>query len=429
MSGEQQLFKRGRIWWARIPSPNGGRKLRVSTGCTDKKAAELKARDLERRAVDPTYRAANETRLAAAADRFLSECDDREISEETRAFYAEKCRHITRAFGLLEMFKHEAPLRLDDNTLRPNPRLVLIDAKAVGEYVEFRKSEGAHPHSIQKELITLRGILSLARHRDEYTRNPSEVMPRRFSAKYVPRTTFLEEVDASALLNELPPHRAAHVAFIIATGSRLSEAARAEREDVEFHRGQVRVRGTKTKRARRHVPITSLSAPYLYRAVADAPLNGRMFKPWDKGAMHRDLKAACLRAGIARWVDTATGQFVPSDVPRAKIRKLYPGARVVGSVSPNDLRRTFATWLIQRGVDTYLVSKVLGHVDTKMLERVYGQLDAPGAGRLIEARLAAPIPVLQLCAPAVSAGNDMAGAESSAQRDSAEEPQEEGQPQ
>jgi len=52
--GRQRMFiyKRGDIWWARVPNPNGGRRLRVSTHCTDKKAAELAARDLERRAVD-----------------------------------------------------------------------------------------------------------------------------------------------------------------------------------------------------------------------------------------------------------------------------------------------------------------------------------------------------------------------------------------
>lgn len=404
------LFKRGDIWWTRVPNPEGGRKLRVSTGCTDKKAAEAKARDIERRAVDPTYRAANETRLSVAADRFLAECNDRDLAQATRDMYGEKARHLTRGFAIVFADRGVA-----------DPFIHWIDPRAVAAYVELRKSEGAHPHSIQKELVTLRGVLSLARHREEYARNPDEVMPRHFSAKYEPRTDYLDEADAHRLLDALPSDRAAHVAFIIATGARLSEAQRAHREDVDIPHGVVHIRGTKTAKSRRKVPIVSLSAPYLYRAIADAPRTGPMFRDWPKPQMHRDLKAACLRAGIARWVDAKgepidtydpkPGQPGPKRMSVAAIRKSHPGAHVVGSVSANDLRRSFATWLLLRGVDTYLISKVLGHVDTKMLERVYGQMDAGDAGRLIEARLMAPIHVRQLCAPVVSTRADSRSAE------------------
>lgn len=416
------LYKRGGFWWTRVPNPAGGKRLRVSTGCTDRKAAEAKARDLERQAVDPTYRAANETRMSVACERFLAECDDRDLADATRSFYEEKTRHLTRGFALVF-----------EKTRVGDPPLAWIDARAVGEYVELRKSEGSHPHSISKELIALRGVLSLAQHRREFSTDVDSVMPRHFSPKYEPRTNFLEEEDAPRFLEQFQPHRARHVAFFIATAARLSEAARAELVDVEVGRGQVRIRGTKTRKSRRYVPITSLSAPYIYRAIADAPREGPMFKPWDKGGMHRDLKAACLRAGIAYWADANGDPISLIDPDTGKKltarrrRQLYPRARVVGSLSANDLRRTASTWLLQRGVDTYLISKMLGHVDTKMLERVYGQLDAQGAGRLIEARLAAPIPVLQLCAPAVPLSSDSDSAQPHAQREIATDSRKEAQ--
>jgi len=44
-------------------------------------------------------------------------------------------------------------------------------------------------------------------------------------------------------------------------------------------------------------------------------------------------------------------------------------------VSPNDLRRTFASWLKQRGVDSAIVARLLGHGSTKMVDLVYGRLD------------------------------------------------------
>jgi len=60
--------------------------------------------------------------------------------------------------------------------------------------------------------------------------------------------------------------------------------------------------------------------------------------------MGRDLPAAAKRAGVPR-------------------------------VTANDLRRTFASWLVQAGVSLYVVSRLLGHKSTRMVELVYGQLD------------------------------------------------------
>jgi len=44
-------------------------------------------------------------------------------------------------------------------------------------------------------------------------------------------------------------------------------------------------------------------------------------------------------------------------------------------ISPNDLRRTYASWLKQRGVDSMVVAKLLGHTTSRMVELVYGHLN------------------------------------------------------
>jgi len=43
--------------------------------------------------------------------------------------------------------------------------------------------------------------------------------------------------------------------------------------------------------------------------------------------------------------------------------------------SPNDLRRTYASWLKQAVVDSAVVAKLLGHSSTKMVDLVYGRID------------------------------------------------------
>jgi hypothetical protein len=52
-------------------------------------------------------------------------------------------------------------------------------------------------------------------------------------------------------------------------------------------------------------------------------------------------------------------------------------------VTPNDLRRTFATWLKQNDVDSAVVAAMMGHASTAMVDRVYGKLDEASYRRAI----------------------------------------------
>jgi len=42
--------------------------------------------------------------------------------------------------------------------------------------------------------------------------------------------------------------------------------------------------------------------------------------------------------------------------------------------SRRTFRHTFGSWLVQAGVDTFVVGKLMGHKDSKMVERYYGHL-------------------------------------------------------
>ena len=48
-------------------------------------------------------------------------------------------------------------------------------------------------------------------------------------------------------------------------------------------------------------------------------------------------------------------------------------AAKIPRVSPNDLRRTFASLLVQDGVPLDVVAKLLGHSSAAMVYRVYGR--------------------------------------------------------
>ena len=145
------------------------------------------------------------------------------------------------------------------------------------------------------------------------------------------------------------------MAFILATGARLGESDRARPEDIALSERGVALRGTKTEASLRRVPIVGFGEPLMEHALAYA--NGRdgtLFSKW--GNVRRDLAEACERAGIEK-------------------------------VSPNDLRRTFGTWLRQHGVEPHLIGAALGHTDSRMVERVYGRMPADSLTAVLQARL------------------------------------------
>lgn len=168
-------------------------------------------------------------------------------------------------------------------------------------------------------------------------------MPIGFAPEYKPRERALTYAAAQKLLAELTADRAARVAFIVATSANWNETERARREDVSANFSSVLIRGTKRATRHREVPIVSRDQrSLLEHAMKHAGGTGEsLFTPWLN--VRRDLQQACERAGIP-------------------------------AVSPNDLRRTCATWLRAQGAPPHLIAPVMGHVDSRMVERVYGRL-------------------------------------------------------
>ncbi len=333
-----RIFKRNGTWYGWFFDLDGKRVQR-STKCRDKQAAESVLKEWERRAADPAYAAANTATLERALAQFLTDHRFKGRAEGTLDSYRVKAGHVVRVLGA-------------------DTRLARVDAREVDRFIETRLAEGASRNTIHKELTVLRGTLKLAKRRGEYPSDIAQVMPDGFSPEYRPRTRFLTATGAQQLFAELPADRSACVAFVLATGARWSEAVAARFEDVDQARGLVFLRGTKTEAARRVVPVVGAAVPLLDHALRHAQgKDGLLFTPWD--SVRRDLAVACKRAGI-------------------------------DPVTPNDLRRTTATWLRQRDVEPHLIGAVLGHRDSRMVERVYGRMPAASLKLSLEKTLGEP---------------------------------------
>ena len=349
-----KLFKRdgSRVWYAWVPKQDGGVK-RVSTLCTDKRAAEAVLARLEREAVDPAFANANAATTQKILDDYYLSRKTMGRAEASIAFVFKKSKHLVRLLpkraadithaSVMEYVKARlkewavAPVIVDDetNTVIKPGRLV-------------RRT------TVKKELNVLRPALALARKNKLFTEDPDAVIPE-LDDDHKDGSRSLSRAEIALLKGVLPPDKMAIVAYAAATGCDFSALWRARAKDVSSDGAVVQIHGSKRKSRERpaQLPLAEQRALVLWAVKHAAGTDeGLLFKPWVN--MRRDLYLAAKKVGIAGF-------------------------------SANDLRRTYGTWLHEANIEPHLIAPAMGHADSRMVERVYGKLRPEKLGALMVA--------------------------------------------
>lgn len=325
-----QLYKRGGTYYADY-FDRDGRRQRRSTKTGDPQVARARLRELE---LATTDRAAHQTEALDVALKYFVDVVHAGSPAGTIRCYQQKARHVSRLLG---------------GTL-----LDKLTREAIERYIAARIEEESDPHSIHKELVVLRGALKSAKERDRF--HGEIVIVPKFSAEYTPRTAYLTSDQFVLLVDNLitpaPAHakpktiekrerlkqsRALYCLLIALASPRKGELEALDWTMVDRGRGVIRI--PKGKTIGRPIAIHPVLEPWLEAMDRGS---GPVVVPWSN--MVRDLELACKRAGIPK-------------------------------VTANDLRRTFASWLVQAGTSLLVVSRLLGHKSTRMVDMVYGQLD------------------------------------------------------
>lgn len=328
------------VWWASWTE--GGVTVRRSTRSSDKEAAQRVGARWERERADPVYAAAQGATFGVEAAAFLQSClgavKRNRMAAGTYVMYHQKAGTLVRLLG--------ADLRLG-----------AIHGETFTEYVETRRRDflenagkEIRETTLYKEWVTFRRIMTQAWRAGRFAKDPASLKPEHFGPGYKPRETALTWPQVNKLVDQLRPERRKAVCFALATGARRKEVFAAQAGDVDTKRWTVRLRGTKTEAAAATLPIP---APMRHLAEHGLP----PFKAWPNA--RRGLAAACVRAGVP-------------------------------VVTWNDLRRTFASLLVQAGVSPYVVSKLLRHTTTAMVDLVYGKQTGESLGALLETQLRGP---------------------------------------
>lgn len=209
-----------------------------------------------------------------------------------------------------------------------------IDAEAVGDWLDTRLSEVTQS-TARRELNVLSAILHHA-----HARGWIDAVPRiERPADGEPRLRWLDKGEAMQLLVECRAPVLQLTMFLLHTGARLGEAVALEWSDVDPEWEHVVLQSRKGRGARvrrRIVPLNSdarVSLMFLH----------------DLG-LKRPFPYASSQA--AAWGITEAAK-------RAKL----------GDFQVHDLRRTFATRLLTKGVNPRVVADLLGHSGLAMVMR------------------------------------------------------------
>jgi len=322
-----------------------GRRYRRSSGTPVKRHAEALERKWRQEAHQGRFgcREIKPMTLGEAADRYyetvIAPRANREKSKKAQA----------RVLGLVKRY-------LGDET-----PLTTLNALVIAAWRDQLLKEGRAPATVNRYLATLRAILGRAC-RDWGVL--SEVPQVRLFPLRNQKDRVVSDEEEDRILNQSARHLRPLVIFLIDTGARLSEALDVTWADVELPdqgRGRVRLMHTKSGRPR-HVPLTKRLSDLLSAMKAEeSTINDPVFLYEALGA----VEAVPFRNPTKAW--------------KSALRR----AGVDGTLRLHDLRHTFASRLVSRGVPLLDVSKLLGHRTTAMTQR-YAHLSPTAFDAAIE---------------------------------------------
>jgi len=214
-----------------------------------------------------------------------------------------------------------------------NLEIAKITPLLIERFIAKRLDDGVKKSTINRDLACLRKMLNKAIDWDYLRENPVKKV-KLFSEKEYIKERVLSLDEEEKLLNACSDHIKPVIIAALHTGLRLGELLTLRWKNISFENMQIKVEKTKSGKTR-YVPINTLLLKTLEKLYNENGDSGLVF-PFK--SIKTAFKGACRRAGI-------------SDL------RFY------------DLRHSFATRLIENGVDLITVKDLLGHSSVTVTER------------------------------------------------------------
>lgn len=219
-------------------------------------------------------------------------------------------------------------------------RLDSIDTELIERYIAKRLDEKVTKSTINRDLSCLKKIFNKAVDWGYLSINPA-LKIKQFQERDNFRSRVLSPEEEVKLAGQLKSQVQEMVSIALGTGLRLGEILNLSWEQVDLIEKRIRVEKTKSGKIR-HVPINTTLMQALSRLKGQNGAsryvfpNPRTKRPYT--TIKTAFKAACRRSGLK-------------------------------NLRFHDLRRTFATRLLQRGADIETVRDLLGHYSILVTQR------------------------------------------------------------
>lgn len=227
---------------------------------------------------------------------------------------------------------------------RSSPREV--ERGEITEFLEAARREGLSPRSLARIVASLRTFQRFLLEEGGEDSLPVGDLPYPRHLKPLPKVLSREEVEA--LLDQPMPGDAqglrdrAILETLYGTGIRISELVSLNVEDLDLEGGEIRVMGKGARE--RVVPVGSAAA-----AAIDAYLaHGRP----------RLARTSSQRALLLNL----RGERITRQGAWGVVRKYARRVGLEERMTPHTLRHSFATHLLENGVDLRYIQELLGHV-------------------------------------------------------------------
>ncbi|MFT7074604.1 MAG: integrase/recombinase XerD [Planctomycetota bacterium] len=244
-----------------------------------------------------------------------------------------------------------------------------VDEDRIIEWLGSRRTEGAAETSVARGLVALRMLIRFLIMESGLKKDPTARIPAPKLKRLLPSTLNPEDVErllcAFLVDNEPPDWRAerdtALLEVLYAAGARISEALGLTTDDLPPDLSSLRLHGKGDKM--RVVPLGQRARFALGRWME----NGRIsVVRRRKAAGAGTASSAVFLSRSGRPLDRSSGW-----------RRVKEAAELVGlpsTLSPHDLRHSFATHLLSGGADLRAVQEMLGHASIRTTE-IYTHLD------------------------------------------------------
>lgn len=230
------------------------------------------------------------------------------------------------------------------------------------------RAAGLTPASIQRKLSSVRAFFAYLHRGGSSAPDPTEGLEVAAAGRRLPKTLSQASVGALLASPDLNSDEGlrdkALLEILYACGLRASEAAGLKRGDLNLQEGWLRVFGKGSKE--RRVPIGDNAMAWLQRYAREA------YPRMNPGYACDELFVGGCSAAPRALNRQEVWKIVTTHAAKAGLR---------GKVSPHSLRHSFATHLLEGGMNLRSVQTLLGHEDISTTE-IYTSVEER---RLLEA--------------------------------------------